>query len=106
MGSRMSLSLIPKPGFVLVKPIEPPRPSAGDIVLADYYEEPETSGEVIALGGRFTCQACGASRDTEVAVGEVVLFPGSAGDAVEWQGTRYLLIPESDIIACVDEVSV
>lgn len=102
-ANRMSLTLVPKTGMVLVRPIPPATPKAGNIELADYYDEPETTGEVVALAERFTCPECGAGRESDVAVGDVVLFPASAGQELEWQGVRYLLIPEIAIAAVVEE---
>lgn len=102
----MSLQLIPKAGMLLVKPIQhqPAKSESGLIQLADVYHEPETSGEVIALAERFVCEDCGAGRESDLNVGDVVVFTPSTGDELEWQGDRYLLIPEAAVLGVVVEV--
>jgi len=102
----MSLQLVPKSGMILIEPIANKRPKAGNIELADYYHEPETTGRIVSLAQAFVCEACGNQRDTELAEGDIVLFPPSAGDELEWQGTRYLLIREVDVLARVEEATV
>lgn len=101
----MSLTLIPKSGFVLVRPIstEPAKSESGLVQLADYYHVPDTSGEVIAVAETFRCEDCGAERAPGVEVGDVVIFPPSAGDLVEFGCERYLVIRDTDVLAVVSE---
>lgn len=101
----MSLTLVPKAGMVLIRPIASKRPQAGSIVLADYYQEPDTTGQIVKLGDPLGCVDCGTPQ-RDVALGDVVLFPPSAGEELEWQGERYLLLRESEIIATVEEATV
>lgn len=108
MEASVSLVLVPKAGMVLIKPIETKPASLGVIELADYYQEPETTGQIVALAERFVCEDCGAGRETELRVGMVVIFPPSAGTAIEFPpGERHLMLREADVIAVVeDEVTV
>lgn len=99
----MTLTLIPKTGFVLVRPISTKPASAGTVQLADYYDTPDTSGEVVGVAETFRCEDCGAERTPSVDVGDVVIFPPSAGDVCEFQGTRYLVIRDTDVLAVVAE---
>ena len=99
----MSLQLVPKSGMLLVRPIAPKLPRSGDIVLADVTYKAETTGEVIALADAFHCAECGATHEPQVSEGDIVLFPPSAGSVVPFQGERYLLIREDDVLAVVDE---
>lgn len=39
----------------------------------------------------------------DVAVGDMVLFPASAGELFEQDGIRYLILPELDIIGVVEQ---
>lgn len=103
----MNLQLTPKTGMLLVKPIQhqPAKSESGLIQLADVYHEPETSGEIVAMAERFICPDCGAGRASELSVGDVVVFPPSAGDELDWQGERYLIVPESAVLAVVCEAT-
>lgn len=101
----MTLQIIPKSGTVLVRPIavQPAKSASGLIQLADVYYAPETTGEVIALPEHTPCPECGTGRPSDFAVGEVIVFPPSAGDEIEWQGERYLLVPEASVLGVVVE---
>lgn len=101
----MSLALLPRAGMVLIRPIaaKPAASPCGIIELADVTYEPETTGEVIAVAERFECPSCGAGRAPEIAEGDIIVFPPSAGDELEWKGERYLLVPESAILGVVVE---
>lgn len=99
----MSLQLVPKSGMLLVRPIAPKIPQCGSIQLADYYHKPETTGEVIGMAERFACPDCGSQHEPQVQEGDVVLFPPSAGNLVEFGGEPLLLIREDDVLAVVDE---
>jgi co-chaperonin GroES (HSP10) len=99
----MSLQLVPKSGMLLVRPIAPKLPSAGAIQLADWHNRPDTTGEVIGMAERFVCTECGSSHEPQVEEGDVILFPPSAGNLVEFGGEPLLLIREDDVLAVVNE---
>lgn len=63
---------------------------SGVIVIEQY--SPEVIGTVIA---------CGDVED--VKVGDVVLFTPEAGRECEWNGTRYLVLDEDEILLVWDE---
>lgn len=96
------MNLVPKSGMILVRPLTKQPPSEGLVQLADVYYEPDTSGVVIALAERFACPDCGAEKQPQVSVGDCVIFPPSAGNACELNGTSYLLLMEADVLAVVD----
>ncbi len=99
----MSLQLVPKSGMILVRPIAPKIASAGMIQLADYTYQPETTGEVLALAESFACTECGAEHQPQVEEGDVILFPPSAGNSIEFLGQSLLLLREADVLAVVDD---
>lgn len=99
----MSLQLVPKSGMLLVRPIAPKIASSGSIQLADYYHKPETTGEVIGMAERFACPECGAEHEPQVEEGDLILFPPSAGNLVEFGGETLLLIREDDVLGVVNE---
>ena len=61
------------------------------LILVEHYA-PEVIGTVIA---------CGDVQD--VHPGDVVLFTPEAGTEMEWNGTKYLVMDESEILAVWDE---
>jgi chaperonin GroES len=77
---------------VLVEPIDQSdQESDAGIVLIDAYRPPDVMGTVVA---------CGAVR--EVQVGDVVLFPPSAGQVMTYEGRRYLVLVEDELIAVLE----
>lgn len=62
---------------------------SGLFVLHDY--APDVMGTIIAAGTVY-----------DVSVGDVVIFPPSAGQAVEFHDTRYLSMTEDEILAVVE----
>ena len=63
---------------------------SGVIIVESY--APEVLGTVIACGDV-----------TEVKPGDVVLFTPESGREMEWNGTQYLVLDESEILAVWDE---
>ena len=61
------------------------------VILVESYA-PEVIGTVVACG-----DVC------EVKEGDVVLFTPQAGREMEWNGTRYLVLDEDEILAKWDE---
>jgi co-chaperonin GroES (HSP10) len=90
---------------LLVKPITPkPATSAGGLIqIADVYHEPETSGVIVAMAERFACPDCGAARQSELTIGDLVVFAPSTGEEIEWQRERYLLVAEHAVLAVLSE---
>lgn len=81
---------------VLVKPMEKENMTASGIVL------PETAKEKPQQG---TIEAVGSEEEmlTDLAVGERVLFAKYAGSEISMNGTDYLLLEESEILARLKE---
>lgn len=94
------MTLIPKSGMVLVEPF-PAKLSGGLVQLADVYDTPETSGVVVGLAESFACPECGCQKAPELSVGDIVLFPASAGNLFELENVRYVLMAESDVLAVI-----
>lgn len=99
----MTLQLTPKAGMILVRPIKSAIPSSpsGVIQLADVHDQVETTGEIVALAHTFLCDACGQARATELEVGDLVLWPPTAGTEFEWQGETLLALREADVQAII-----
>lgn len=65
--------------------------NASGVILVEHYA-PEVIGTVIACGDV-----------TEVKTGDVVLFAPEAGREMEFNGTKYLVLDEDEIVAVWDE---
>jgi len=81
---------------VLVKPLEKENMTASGIVL------PETAKEKPQQG---TIEAVGSEEEmlTDLAVGDRVLFAKYAGSEISMNGTDYLLLEESEVLARLKE---
>ncbi|MBE3557250.1 MAG: co-chaperone GroES [Firmicutes bacterium] len=92
--------LRPLSDHVVVKPLEQEERSPGGIVLPDTAKEKPQQGEVVAVGpGRFEK---GNRLPMEVKVGDHVLYSKYAGTEVKYEGTDYLILRESDIMAVLE----
>ena len=79
---------------VLVLPA-PAEEKVGGIIIPDSAKEKPLKGEVMAVGN--------GTKDEEmvVAVGNTVLYGKYAGQELEWEGVKYLIMKQSDILAII-----
>jgi co-chaperonin GroES (HSP10) len=118
--------------LVALPPKEAQTTTAGGLVLVrDPDLKVQTRGIVMAVGDktgtvrldavcqRLTeeCQEARQVKDViaalkklapapfDVAVGDCVLFPASAGDAVEWGGVTYVILHEAEIIGVLSPLT-
>ena len=86
---------------VIVQRLEAESTTAGGIVLPDSAKEKPKRGRIIAVGdGK---QLDDGSRGTmTVQKGQEVLFTSYAGTEIKIDGTEYLIMDESDILAVVE----
>ncbi|PCH52938.1 MAG: co-chaperone GroES [Flavobacteriaceae bacterium] len=80
---------------VLVKPIEAETTTASGLIIPDSAKEKQEEGTVIAIGN--------GTKDEPmtVKVGDTVLFGKYAGSELVLEGTEYLIMRESDILAII-----
>jgi len=80
---------------VLVKPIEAETTTASGLIIPDSAKEKQQEGTVIAVGN--------GTKDEPmtVKVGDTVLFGKYAGSELVLEGTEYLIMRESDILAII-----
>lgn len=83
---------------VVVKTIEEEETTAGGIVLPDTAKEKPQKGEVVAVGNGKLLDN-GQRVALEVSVGDKVIFAKYGGTEVKLDGTEYLILRESDILA-------
>jgi len=89
------MNIKPLADRVLVKPAEAEQKTISGIIIPDSAKEKPLKGEVLAVGN--------GTKDEEmvVAVGNTVLFGKYAGQELEWEGEKYLIMKQSDILAIV-----
>ncbi len=80
---------------VLVEPMEAETKTASGIIIPDTAKEKPQKGKVVAVGP--------GTKDNEitVAVGDTVLYGKYSGTELKLDGTDYLMMRESDILAIV-----
>lgn len=78
---------------VLIKPAAAEEKTIGGIIIPDTAKEKPLKGEVVACGK--------GTKDEEmvVKVGDQVLYGKYAGQELEYEGEKYLVMRQSDIVA-------
>lgn len=92
------MTLKPLGDRVVVKPIEQEETTAGGIFIPDTAKERPQEGEVVAVGEGKLLEN-GERVAPEVSVGNRVLYAKYGGTEVKVDGTDYLILRESDILA-------
>ena len=78
---------------VLVKPAPAEEKTIGGIIIPDTAKEKPLQGEVIAVGN-------GTKEEAMVLkAGDTVLYGKYSGTEVELDGTKYLIMRQSDVLA-------
>ncbi|ASG79230.1 MULTISPECIES: co-chaperone GroES [Lactiplantibacillus] len=86
---------------VILQQQEEEEQTIGGIVIANNAKEKPQSGKVVAVNdGRVLDN--GTKVDPSVKVGDQVLFDKYAGTEVKYQGDKYLVLHEKDIVAIED----
>ena len=86
---------------VILQQQEEEEQTIGGIVIANNAKEKPQSGKVVAVNdGRVLYN--GTKVDPSVKVGDQVLFDKYAGTEVKYQGDKYLVLHEKDIVAIED----
>jgi chaperonin GroES len=95
------LKLRPLGDRVWVEPIEQEHATASGIILPETAKEKPMEGKVLAVGPGVRDDK-GERQPLDVKVGDRVLFAKYAGTEIKQEGTKYLIMRESDILAIVD----
>lgn len=87
------MNIKPLADRVLVKPAPAEEKTVGGIIIPDSAKEKPLQGEVIATGK--------GTKDEEMVVkeGDTVLYGKYSGTEVEFDGVKYLIMRQSDILA-------
>jgi len=91
----MALNIKPLADRVLVEPAQAEEKTASGIYIPDTAKEKPQKGTVVAVGpGK-------KDEPTTVSVGDTVLYGKYSGTEINVEGTDYLMMRESDILAII-----
>lgn len=87
------MNIQPLADRVLVLPAPAETKTVGGIIIPDSAKEKPLRGEVVAVGG--------GTKDEEMVLkaGDQVLYGKYAGTELEHEGTKYLIMRQSDVLA-------
>jgi chaperonin GroES len=94
------LKLRPLGDRVWIEPIEREETTASGIILPETAKEKPQEGKILAVGPGIRNEE-GKRQPLDVKVGNRVLFAKYAGTEIKQNGTKYLIMRESDILAIV-----
>ncbi len=106
-GEVQVMKILPLNDWALIRPLPTEKITAGGIMIPDTATEKPTRGEVLAIGrGRVEEQQDKKGRltgekkfiETEVKVGETILFRRFGAEEIKVEGEDLLMIRESDIL--------
>ncbi|GAB4416958.1 MAG: co-chaperone GroES [Anaerolineae bacterium] len=95
------LKLRPLGDRVWVEPIEREEMTASGIVLPETAKEKPMEGRILAVGPG-NRKEDGERAPLDVKVGDKVLFAKYAGTELKHNGSKYLIMRESDLLAVID----
>jgi chaperonin GroES len=97
----MGLKLKPLADRLVVEPTEREEMTASGIFVPETAKEKPQEGKVVAAGpGRKDDEGKRIAMD--VAEGDRVLYAKYAGTEIKLEGTKYLILKESDILAILE----
>lgn len=85
---------------VVIELVEAEEKTASGIVLPGTAQEKPQEGKIVAVGTGRVLEN-GERVALEVAVGDRIIFSKYAGTEVKYEGTEYLILRESDILAVI-----
>ena len=87
------MNIQPLADRVLIKPAPAEEKTVGGIIIPDTAKEKPLQGEVLAAGK--------GTKDEEMVLkaGDQVLYGKDAGTEVEFEGEKYLIMRQSDVLA-------
>jgi chaperonin GroES len=90
--------LTPLGNNVIVRPLDEESVTRGGIIIPDTAKEKPHEGEIIAAGpGKVSKK--GSLIPMGVKVGDHVIYAKYTGSEIKIDGEKYLIMPESDILA-------
>lgn len=89
------LNIKPLADRVLIKPVAAEEKTIAGIIIPDSAKEKPLRGEIVAAGS--------GTKDEEMVlkVGDIVLYGKYAGSELEYDGEKYLIMKQSDVLAVI-----
>lgn len=87
------MNIKPLADRVLILPAPAEEKTVGGIIIPDTAKEKPLKGEVVAVGNGTK------DEDMVLKVGDHVLYGKYAGTEIEFDGTKYLIMRQSDVLA-------
>ena len=87
------MNIKPLADRVLILPAPAEEKTIGGIIIPDTAKEKPLQGKVVAVGNGTK------DEDMVIAVGDQVLYGKYAGTEVEFEGVKYLIMRQSDVLA-------
>jgi chaperonin GroES len=95
------MNLTPLGDRLIVEPLEEEQTTIGGIVLPDTAVEKPQRGSVVAAGPGSRNSETGERIPMEITAGDTVVFSKYGGTEIRVEGTDYLILRESDVLAKV-----
>ena len=95
------MNLKPLGDRLIVEPLEEEQTTVGGIVLPDTALERPQRGKVVAAGPGAKSTETGDVIPLDVKEGDTVVFSKYGGTEIKIEGTDYLILRESDVLAVV-----
>lgn len=95
------MNLKPLGDRLIVEPLEEEQTTIGGIVLPDTALEKPQRGSVVAAGPGARNAETGDRIPMDIEEGDVVIFSKYGGTEIRIEGTDYLILRESDVLAQV-----
>ncbi len=87
---------------VVVLPFEAEEMTRGGIVLPSNAREKPLTGKVVAAGPGKLMEKTGERGKMSLKVGDIVFYGKYTGTEIELEGTDYVILRESDVLAIQD----
>lgn len=90
------MNIRPLADRVLIEPTAAEEVTMAGIIIPDSAKEKPLKGKVLAIGN--------GTKDEPMVlkVGDVVLYGKYAGTEIEFEGTKYIMMRQSDVLAVID----
>lgn len=90
------MNIKPLADRVLIEPTAAEEVTMGGIIIPDSAKEKPLKGKVVAAGN--------GTKDEEMVLkaGDTVLYGKYAGTEIEYEGVKYLMMRQSDVLAVID----
>lgn len=95
------MNLKPLGDRLVVLPVEQDEQTAAGIFLPETAKEKPQQGRVVAAGPGARTES-GDRSGMDVKVDDIVLYARYAGTSIKLQGTEYLILKETDVLAIVE----